>query len=106
MEKDNQRAEIVDLLLNKSAMKQDIADYSEKVLDSFKDIAKQELDILSESVDDNRVRLRFKDNGKYEFRLFVGSDVVVDVSLFHELVVQLIVAENLVDSSPLLLLLL
>ena len=28
MEKDKQRAEIVDLLLNKSAMKQDIADYS------------------------------------------------------------------------------
>ncbi|MDP5098744.1 MAG: hypothetical protein NWQ27_02010 [Crocinitomicaceae bacterium] len=77
MEKDKQRAEIVDLLLNKSAMKQDIADYSEKVLDSFKDIAKQELDILSESVDDNRVRLRFKDNGKYEFRLFVGSDALV-----------------------------
>jgi hypothetical protein len=36
----------------------------------------------------------------------VVDDVVVDVSLFHELVVQLIVAENLVDSSPLLLLLL
>lgn len=40
MEKDKQRAEIVDLLLNKSAMKQDIADYSEKVLDSFKDFHK------------------------------------------------------------------
>lgn len=77
MEENKQRAEIVDLLLNKSAMKQDIADYSENVLESFKEIAKEELSCLGESVDDNRVRLRFKDNGKYEFRLFVGSDALV-----------------------------
>lgn len=77
MEENKQRDEIVDLLLNKSAMKQDIADYSEKVLSSFKDIAKEELDILSKSVDDTRVRLRFKDNGKFEFRVFVGSDALV-----------------------------
>jgi len=36
----------------------------------------------------------------------VVAVVVVDASLFHELVVPLIVVENLVDSSPLLLLLL
>ena len=77
MEENKQRAEIVDLLLNKSAMKQDIADYSEKVLASFKNIAKEELDVLSKSVDDERVRLRFKDNGKFEFRVFVGSDALV-----------------------------
>ena len=77
MEENKQRAEIVDLLLNKSAMKQDIADNSEEVLAKFKDIAKEELDILSKSVDDSRVRLRFKDNGKFEFRVFVGSDALV-----------------------------
>lgn len=77
MSKDKQREEIIDLLLNKAALKQDIADYSENVLESFKTISKEELDILSQSVDDTRVRLRFKDNGKYEFRLFVGSDALV-----------------------------
>lgn len=77
MEENKQRAEIIDLLLNKAALKQDIADYSEKVLESFKTISKAELDVLSQSVDDTRVRLRFKDNGKYEFRLFVGSDALV-----------------------------
>ena len=59
MEENKQRAEIIDLLLNKAAMKQDIADSSEKVLAAFKDIAKEELDVLAESVDDTRVRLRF-----------------------------------------------
>lgn len=77
METNKQREEIIDLLLNKAALKQDIADYSEKVLESFKSISKEELDLLSQSVDDTRVRLRFKDNGKYEFRLFVGSDALV-----------------------------
>lgn len=77
MEKNKQREEIIDLLLNKSALKQDIADNSEEVLEAFKEISKKELDILSQSVDDQRVRLRFKDNGKYEFRLFVGSDALV-----------------------------
>jgi len=78
MEEENkQREEIIDLLLNKAALKQDIADFSEDVLESFKNISKEELDILSQSVDDERVRLRFKDNGKYEFKLFVGSDALV-----------------------------
>ena len=77
MEENKQREEIIDLLLNKAAMKQDIADSSEKVLGSFKDIAKAELNTLSKSVDDTRVRLRFKDNGKYEFRVFIGSDALV-----------------------------
>lgn len=77
MSQDKQREEIIDLLLNKAALKQDIADFSESVLESFKTISKEELDVLSQSVDDTRVRLRFKDNGKYEFRLFVGSDALV-----------------------------
>jgi len=77
MKENKQREEIIDLLLNKAALKQDIADYSEKVLGTFKEIAKNELDVLTKSVDDSRVRLRFKDNGKFEFRVFVGSDALV-----------------------------
>ncbi len=73
----NQRAEIIDLLLNKAALKQDVADFSEEVLEQFKLIVKEELDTVSKSVDDTRVRLRFKDNGKFEFRVFVGSDALV-----------------------------
>ena len=77
MEENKQRLEIIDLLLNKSALKQDIADYSEKVLSTFKEISKMELTELSKSVNDERVRLRFKEHGKFEYRLFVGSDALV-----------------------------
>ncbi len=73
----DQRGEIIDLLLNKAALKQDVADFSEEVLEQFKIVVKEELETLSKSVDDTRVRLRFKDNGKFEFRVFVGSDALV-----------------------------
>lgn len=71
------RAQIVDLLINKAALKQDVADYSEKVFDSFKELVQIELSVLRESVNDQRVRLRFEDKGKFEFRVFIGSDALV-----------------------------
>ncbi len=71
------REAIIDLLINKATMKQDIADYSENVFGQFKDIAQKELVILRESVNDSRVRMRFEDKGKHEFILYIGSDVLV-----------------------------
>lgn len=71
------REKIIDLLLNKSALKQDIADYSESVLAEFKEVVQEELDELRKFVNDKRVRLSFHDRGKYEFRVSVGSDVLV-----------------------------
>lgn len=71
------RDAIIDLLINKAAMKQDIADYSENVFEQFKVIAQKELLVLRESVNDERVRMRYEDKGKHEFIVFVGSDVLV-----------------------------
>ena len=76
-EKNVVRDAIIDLLINKAAMKQDIADYSESVFGQFKDIAQKELLVLREAVDDTRVRMRFEDKGKHEFILYIGSDVLV-----------------------------
>jgi hypothetical protein len=76
-EKNLVREAIIDLLINKAAMKQDIADYSENVFGQFKEIAQKELVILRESVNDERVRMRFEDKGKHEFILYIGSDVLV-----------------------------
>ena len=45
-EKNTVREGIIDLLLNKAAMKQDIADYSEKVFDRFKVVMLDELETL------------------------------------------------------------
>lgn len=78
MEKKNTvRDGIIDLLLNKAAMKQDIADYSEEVFEHFKEITKDELQTLRKTVSDDRVRLKMEDKGKYEFRVSIGSDVLV-----------------------------
>ncbi len=74
---DNYRDGIIDLLLNKSAVKQDIADYSEKVLAQLKVVAENELNELRKVVDDKRVRLSLEDKGDHEFRISVGSDVLV-----------------------------
>ncbi len=71
------RQNIVDLLINKAALKQDIADYSEKVLARFKEVVQKELEELGKSIADDRIRLSYKDNGKYEFRVSIGSDALV-----------------------------
>lgn len=78
MEQPNKvRDGVINLLLNKAAMKQDIADYAEKIFDHFKVIMEDELKTLRQSVDDKRVRLRIEDKGKHEFRVSIGSDVLV-----------------------------
>lgn len=78
MKKKHERREaIIDLLLNKAAMKQDVADYSEGVFESFKVVVQDELKELRDKVDDSRVRLAYEDKGKYEFRVSIGSDTLV-----------------------------
>lgn len=71
------RAQLLKLLLDKSALKQDIADDCEKVFDSFKEKIKIELDTLQKSITDPRIRLNFVDKGKFEIHVFIGSDVLV-----------------------------
>jgi hypothetical protein len=74
---EDQRAAIVDLLINKSIVKQDIADYSEQVFASFKEEMKIELDELRKSISDERVRLRMDEKSSHEFIVYIGSDVLV-----------------------------
>jgi len=68
---------IVDLLKNKAAVKQDIADYSESVMAMFKDVVHREIEALKTKIDDSRVRLRIDEKGIHEFILYIGSDVLV-----------------------------
>ena len=77
MKKEEKRADIIDLLINKAAMKQDIADYSEEVVASFKRIVQDEIAEIQKEVNDKRIRLRFEEKGKHVFRIFIGSDVLV-----------------------------
>ena len=74
---EEQRDAIIDLLVNKAAVKQDIADYSEEVLNRFHEIMEDELGKLKGKVVDERVRLKVDRKGSHEFVLYVGSDVLV-----------------------------
>ena len=74
---DENRKIILDLLLNKSALKQDIADDCENIFQVFKTTIKEEIEALQQKIKDPRVRLFAKEKGVYEFHVFVGSDVLV-----------------------------
>jgi hypothetical protein len=71
------REQLVNLLLSKASLKQDIADDCEKVFVMLKDAIKKELLGLQEKITDKRVRLSYKEKGNYEIHVFVGSDVLV-----------------------------
>lgn len=74
---DDLRANIVELLSTKAALKQDIAHFSESVLEQLKRLAETETEELRKDISDERVRLKVQDNGTHEFILYVGSDVLV-----------------------------
>ena len=74
---ENNRAQILQVLLDKSALKQDIADDAEKVFSSLKTHIKNELIELQKKITDKRIRLSFKEKGAFEIHVYVGSDVLV-----------------------------
>lgn len=84
MAKKDQMAEnrqaIVNLLVNKAALKQDIAEDVKEVFAMFKRVIGEELSSLKEKVNDPRVRLFHKEIGEFEQHAYVGSDVLI----FHQ----------------------
>jgi len=71
------RQTILDLLLHKSTLKQNVADDLEVVFRELKLVIKKEIDELKPHVTDPRIRLSYKEIGNYEMHVFVGSDVLV-----------------------------
>lgn len=71
------RQQLVDILLHKSALKQDVADDLERVFSELRSLIDTEMAALKKAVTDERVRLWVKDRGDHEFHVFIGSDVLV-----------------------------
>ena len=63
--------------MDKSALKQDVADDCEKVFMSFKKAICKELDALKLKIKDPRIRLNYEDKGEHEIHAYIGSDVLV-----------------------------
>lgn len=74
------RKAILDLLLNKAALKQDIAEDVTEIFKMFKATIKEELESLKEHVSDPRIRLFSKAIGDFEKHAYVGSDLLI----FHQ----------------------
>ncbi|MEN9742892.1 MAG: hypothetical protein RLZZ65_697 [Bacteroidota bacterium] len=87
------RQQLIDLLMHKSALKQDIADDQERVFSELKALIEQEIAALKAVITDERVRLFVKDRGDHEFHVYIGSDVLV-FNLHHNVF-------KLPDSNPL-----
>ena len=62
------RQQLMQLLTNKSALKQDIAHETELVFTELKATIKSELESLRVLVPDERVRLYFKERGEFEIQ--------------------------------------
>lgn len=87
------RQQLIDLLMHKSALKQDVADDLEVVFDDLRKLIDLEIKALKEVITDERVRLFVKDRGDHEFHVYIGSDVLV-FNLHHNVF-------RLPDSNPL-----
>ncbi len=73
------RKSILDLLLTKSALKQDIFQDTQKVFLDLKKVLNEEVSSLKSDITDDRIRMQYIDKGEFEAQVFVGSDVL----LFH-----------------------
>jgi hypothetical protein len=74
------RQAILDLLLNKAALKQDVAQDVKDVFAMFKKAIESELSALKEQITDERIRLFHKEIGDFEQHAYIGSDVLI----FHQ----------------------
>lgn len=68
---------ILNLLLTKSALKQDISEDTQEAFKQFKEEVRKELRELKTQVEDDRIRLNFVEKSDFEFHVYIGSDVLV-----------------------------
>lgn len=77
MKKKQEKQSLVDLLRDRSILKQDVYDQTFKTFTIFQDVIEERLTKLREDIPDERVRLRYEENGDFESHAYVGSDVLV-----------------------------
>lgn len=68
---------IVNLLAEKSALKQDVYEDSHNAFNQLRELVKSEVELLKQCIDDKRIRLSIVEKSQSEFQVFIGSDVLV-----------------------------
>jgi hypothetical protein len=77
MGKSPDKDSLVKLLKDRSILKQDVYDQTFKTFSIFKGIVEEKLAMFRKEIPDERVRLRYDENGDFESHAYVGSDVLV-----------------------------
>ncbi|WP_107038777.1 hypothetical protein [Brumimicrobium mesophilum] len=72
-----EKKEIVELLKERSLLKQEVYNTTLACYKKFRSIVEQEIESFREKIQDDRVRLKFDYNGDFETHAYVGSDVLV-----------------------------
>ena len=70
------RSEVLKLLHDKAALKQDIHFDTLEVFNNFKRLMQEEVDYLKSQLTDERIRMQYIDKGKFESQIFIGSDLL------------------------------
>ncbi|MDX1651925.1 MAG: hypothetical protein R3277_05500 [Brumimicrobium sp.] len=69
--------EITQLLEEKALMKQDVYSRTFETFNTFKEVIQEALEEFREKIPNERVRLKYEENGDFESLAYVGSDVLV-----------------------------
>lgn len=77
MGKTKGKESLVELLRDRSILKQDVYEQTFKTFSIFQDVVEKKLTKLRKEIPDERVRLRYDENGDFESHAYVGSDVLV-----------------------------
>ena len=71
------RKAIKDLLENKSILKQDVSEETQKIFGKLKTAIEKEIQAIKPSINDERIRLNAEEKGDNEIKVMIGSDAVV-----------------------------
>jgi hypothetical protein len=71
------RKAIKDLLENKSILKQDVSEETQKIFGKLKSAIDREIQAIKPSIKDERIRLNAEEKGENEIKVMIGSDAVV-----------------------------
>lgn len=77
MSVEKSRKAILDLLMQKAVLKQDIYGDTTEVFQLLRETIESEVSNLKSKLTDDRIRMRFEHKGDYETHVYVGSDVLV-----------------------------
>ncbi len=71
------RKTIKELLVNKSALKQDVSERVKESFNKLKNIIDEEILAIKPSIKDDRIRLNAEEKGDQEIKVMIGSDAIV-----------------------------